>query len=77
MTDEKLTVKQAEKLLLSWAKTLASRVELLPLTDRLSAGLKPEAEKAKREIRSELPGLMEEVNGAFDALNEAIQRDGT
>ena len=72
-----LTVRQAEKLLLSWAKTLASRVELLPLTDRLSADrLKPEAEKAKREIRSELPGLMEEVNGAFNALNEAMQREG-
>jgi hypothetical protein len=78
MAGEELSVSQAEKLLLDWAKTLVNKVEFLTRVDRERLGgdrYEPFREKAKREARSELSSLMEEVNGAFNALTGAMQRE--
>jgi hypothetical protein len=72
-----LSISEAEKLLLEWAQTLVNKMEFLARVDCERLGgdaYEPYRETAKREARAELPSLMEEVNGAFNALNEAMQR---
>jgi hypothetical protein len=80
MKTTELTIDQAEKLLRSWSDRLSGQLERMRVMGHMSdfvrdPALKAHAEKLRREMRSELPSLVQEVDGCYSVLAAAIQAD--